>query len=147
MVRRTPGLVAVVLAVVAVAAYLGSTHLDVGTSAGPAHAITLQAQEGSPQQGWTTTRRISVACGRHPTVSGSNSESARSICESLAYYASHRHASVGPRPCAPAIEPSNRLVIAGRLDGRPQRLVIGAVCNPTPALGRALQRIDVAAFR
>jgi hypothetical protein len=147
MVRRTLVLVAVVVAVVALWVYLRSTNHEGGRSAGTAPAITLRAQEEGAQQGWTTTRRVSVACGTHPTVRGSESESGRSLCEALAYYASHRHASLGPTPCGPVIQTQHRVVIAGRLDGHPLRLEMGTVCNPTLALGQAVQTIHVAAFK
>lgn len=144
MLGRTLILLAVVVAA-AVAVYAHGTGLDSGGPPGSPPVIRLWAQEGSAEQGWTTTRRLSVACGRRSAMSGSNPASARSLCESLAYYASHRHARLGPQ-CAPVIVAPKRVVIAGRLGGRPQRLVIGTVCNPTPALLQALQRIDHAAF-
>lgn len=141
--------VLVVLAVALVAAwvYVRSTRAGGRGLAATEPLITLRAQKGGGYwQPWTTTRRLSVSCGAHPTVSGSEPISARSLCEALAYYAGHPHASTGPLPCAPAIVPPDRVVIAGRLHGHPVRLVLEMVCNPTPALRRAVHTIDVAAF-
>jgi hypothetical protein len=146
--RRALVLVVLAMAVVAASMYVRSTRVGGEGFAGRGPLITLRAQKGGGWgQAWTTTRRVSVSCGAHPAASASEPRSARSLCEALAYYAGHLRASVGPMPCAPALVPPDRVVIAGRLYGHPVRLVMEMVCNPTPALRRAVHTIDAAAFK
>jgi hypothetical protein len=143
--RRIGVLLALVVAATGAAIYLSARG-----SAPKAFAITLTAQE-SPnlprlKRHWTTTRRILLTCGTRPSATGSaaSSASGRALCNAVAYYSRHaptqRCLVIGP------IVNYRRVVITGLLDGHPLHLTMGLVCNPPPALSRAVQTIYVAAF-
>jgi hypothetical protein len=140
---RRIGILLALAAVVAVAViYLGTRGHTTS-----AFAVTLTAQQSPVLPGmkrhWTTTRRLSVTCGARPSVTGSASAPGRALCDAVAYYSRHvpkRCVVIGP------IVNHRRVLIAGTVGGRRVRLVMGTVCNPSPALSRAVQTIYTSAF-
>jgi hypothetical protein len=133
-------MLAVVTVVVSTAIYFGTRG-----STTSAFGLTLTAQQSPALAGakWTTTRHISLTCGTLPATS-SPSASGRALCNAVAYYSRH----VPTRPCIGhgVIVKYTRVVIRGSLDGHRVHLAMGLVCNPRPALGRAVRTIYVAAF-
>jgi hypothetical protein len=63
----------------------------------------------------------------------------------VAYY-SH-HVPTQPWTVRGVIVKDTRVVITGSVDGHPVHLAMGLVCNPPPALSRAVQTVYVAAFK
>jgi hypothetical protein len=139
--RRIGAMLALVLVVGLAAIYLGTRGATTS-----AFGLTLTAQQSPAAAGakWTTTRRISLTCGTVPATS-SPSASGRALCNAVAYYSHH----VPTRPCVAhgVIVKYTRVVITGSIEGHRVHLAMGLVCNPRPALGRAVQTIYVAAFR
>jgi hypothetical protein len=141
--RRIGVMLALVLVPLSGAIYLGTRG-----STTSAFGLTLTAQQSPAPPGakpWTTTRRISLTCGTDPDTSLPSGSGSRALCNAVAYYSQH----VPTRPCVVhgVIVKYTRVVIKGSVDGRPVHLAMGLVCNPRPALGRAVQTIYVAAFR
>ena len=140
---RWGGTVLAVVFVVVSAIYVGTRG-----STTAAFGLTLTAQQSPALPGakreWTTTRRISLTCGT-VAATGPPSASGRALCNAVVYYSHH----VPTRPCVVhgVIVRYTRVVITGSVDGHPVHLAMGLVCNPRPALGRAVQTIYVAAFR
>lgn len=141
LMHRVGTVLSVVFVVVSAAIYLGTR--DSTTSA---FGLTLTAQRSPAIAGakWTTTRRLSLTCG---TVSATNSPSpsGRALCNAVAYYSHHV-----PHRCVAhgVIVKYTRVVIRGSLDGHRLHLALAMdhVCDPPPALARAVRTISVAAF-
>jgi hypothetical protein len=150
LMRRFGIVLTVALVVCATAIYLGSRRPTPGSSAQAVVRFSLLAQQSPVFEGttrhWKTTRRVSLACDSRPPEKGAVSGSDQALCDAVAYYSRH----VPARRCfVRGLIPLryDRVVIAGSLNGRPVHLTMGAICNPRPALSRAVQAIYVAAFR
>lgn len=139
MMRRVGTLVAALAALAVLVVYLDGPGRSGTETKRPARRITLLAQAQGRYGAWKTKRHISVACQARPSAR----KPARSLCEAIRYYASHRPT----RPCLVHGVTVTRVVITGRFGGRSTRLRMGPVCNPPPALAQAVQAIYLAAFK
>jgi hypothetical protein len=113
-------------------------------------SVTLVGQRGTLVNGrrvrWNTTLpAIAIRC---PTGhSRAELDPAASVCAGVVYFIAHR--STAPCTLRTVIGPylPERVLISGRVNGRPVRSAMGLVCNPPPLLASAVGSIYSAAFR
>jgi hypothetical protein len=131
---------------------LAGCSLGLGSASSGGHArsalerLSLVAQEspnlGGAKRQWTTTRKLRLSCNIRRFAGHLSGTTA--LCDAVAYYSQH----VPTQPCIlrGGIGTFRRVLLSGKVNGRPVHLAMGEVCNPEPALDHAVQTVYRTAF-